>query len=102
MNKYVKGLTFENIIGKLILVGITYENKNGDVLSYRQFHGRVIQADSIKGITIKNESNQTYNLPPDLNYFIVAKPGEYREKESGIVISDPDYITQWISTQSDT
>jgi hypothetical protein len=102
MNEYVKGLTFENIIGKIILVGVTIKNKNGDLLGYKQFHGIVIQADANKGITIKNESNQTYNLPPDLNFFVAAEPGEYREKESGIVISDPDYITQWISTKSDT
>jgi hypothetical protein len=102
MIEYVKNLTFENIIGKLILGVVTYQNKAGEVLGYKRFHGRVISANSKKGITIKNEDNETFDLPPDLNYFESAKPGEYRVKDSGKIVVDPDYITMWISTKSDS
>jgi len=85
--------------GALVLVGITLESPEGARLS--QFYGTVVEVDAVKGVTLRLEgtrSDETYRLPPDLDAFTPAPPGEYRLRATGEVVTDPDFTTQWTIT----
>ena len=89
-------ITFDNIIGKTILVGLTYYSKDDEFLEQKQFFGTIVTANVNNGITIqKTGVDEQFSLPPDLRSFSVAAPGEYRLRSTGEVISDPDLLTTW-------
>lgn len=89
-------ITFEHLIGKVILIGVTYVDRADNVLDRKQWWGIVEAASSDVGICValKNSSDPC-TLPPDLNALRRAPPGEYRLKESGQIIQDPDFLTTW-------
>lgn len=90
------------LTGKLILVGITYEDAEGAVVEYVQFFGRVMRAEQASGIMLALEgsrSGETYTLPPDMRSMEVARPGEYRLRSTGEVVIDPDYLVTWVGNR---
>jgi hypothetical protein len=91
----------EKLLGSTVLVGLTYEEPAGQ--RQEQFYGTVMAADPEDGITLRLEgsrSGEFYTLPPALQALFPAKPGEYRLRETGEVVVDPDYTTTWTSTRS--
>ena len=88
--------TFDDLIGKVILIGVTYVDKEDNLLDRKQWWGIVESASSDGGIRValKNSSDPCV-LPPDLNAVRRAPPGEYRLKESFEMIKDPDFLTTW-------
>lgn len=89
-----KELTFENIIGKVILIGLTYMDHNERILSQEQYHGVIISA-SEKTIRIQTKNGEIRTIPPQLSNIRVAEPGIYSAKSTGEVINDPDLISYW-------
>lgn len=90
-------ITFKSIIGKRILVGITYMDKNENIIKLEQFEGNIIDADANKGIIIeKTKSKEIFELPPDLSSVKIAKPGEYRLRSTQEKVINPDLLTTWI------
>ena len=89
-------ITFAELLGKKILIGITYVDKQENVLDRKQFWGVVEDASLETGIRValKNSSDPCV-LPPDLNAIRIASPGEYHFKDSNETIRDPDFITTW-------
>jgi hypothetical protein len=86
------------LLGKHLLVGLTYLNDDGTVERQKQLHGDVIRADE-DGVAILLSSGEHYSLPPDLRPYKQAAPGEYRLRSTGEVLIDPDYIANWTVTQ---
>ena len=85
--------------GATVLVGITYHEPTGD--RQEQFFGTVMSADSERGILLQLEGNcagEVRTLPPDLGAFSPAAPGTYRLRETGEIITDPDYTSSWSIT----
>jgi hypothetical protein len=67
-----------------------------------QWFGTITEISNAKGIVIALRNDPTYcALPPDLSALRPAKPGEYRLRATGEVISDPDFITTWICKEPD-
>ena len=90
-------ITFQSIIGKHILVGITYLDKEGNITKQVQFDGTVIAANQNESIIIKKtESNEDFELPPDLSFLRVAAPGEYRLKSIEKTVINPDLLSTLI------
>jgi len=88
--------------GKLILVGITFEDGEGALVEQTQFFGRVISAEQARGISLALEGSragETFLLPPDMRSFEVARPGDYRLRSTGEVVIDPDYVVTWIANK---
>lgn len=86
----------ESLDGATVLVGITFVSPEGDEQS--QFYGTVMDVSPVDGITLRLEgqrSGETYTLPPDLDAFEPAAPGEYRLRSTGEVLIDPDFTTSW-------
>lgn len=85
---------FDELIGKVLLIGLTYYAKDGEFIEQKQLWGTVTRAD-MNGIVIKKSNGDTFILPPDLSSFSKAAPGIYRLRSTGEVIEDPDYLTTW-------
>jgi len=84
--------------GKYVLIGITYLDEQGGVLRLDQMHGVIESADPGLGFAVRLEgarAGEVHRLPPDPRAFQPAPPGEYRMRESGEVVTDPDLISTW-------
>jgi hypothetical protein len=86
------------LIGKVLLVGITYLTKQGDFIEQRQFFGQVRLTDPRKGILLALQGSRTgeeFNLPPDTRSVSKAEPGEYRLRSTGEVVVNPDFTVMF-------
>lgn len=89
-------MKFEDLIGKRILVGLTYVDDDENVTDKAGFHGEIVKAGEDEGITIMvSDSGQTFVLPPDLSAVHAASPGRYQYNSDGEVVVDPDFISNW-------
>ena len=95
-------ITFADLPGKVILIGVTYVDKQDNLLERKQWWGVIEEASSATGIrvTLKNSSEPCV-LPPDLGAIRKAERGEYRMKDTGEVVTDPDFITTWTCVEPD-
>lgn len=87
-------LHFNDLRGKIILIGITYCSDENEVVDQRQYWGTVIEANETI-ISVKRRSGEIFGLPPDLSSIRKAAAGEYRLNSTGEVVVDPDYLTTW-------
>lgn len=95
-------ITFADLIGKVILIGITYTDTRDNVRGRKQWWGIVEQASMNEGIRVHlSGSSETSAFPPDLRAVRRAAPGEYRLKESGEIVTNPDFLATWICVEPD-
>lgn len=87
-------LSFSDLLGKTILIGITYYAKGNKLIEQKQFWGTVIVAKDNK-ILVRQENGEIFRLPPDLRSIKSAPKGEYRLHSTGEIVVDPDYISVW-------
>lgn len=86
------------IVGKLILVGITYQRDGDGPPEQVQYFGRVESADPKAGIALLLEgkrSGERSVLPPDTRGISAAAPGEYSLRSTGEIVTDPDYVVSY-------
>jgi len=87
------------LVGKRVLIGLTYHDHNDRFIEKRQVHGIVRSADSRQGLAIELQGEaacETLWLPPDLGSLKEATPGEYRLRSTGEVVVDPDFLCTWV------
>jgi len=87
-----------DLIGKRILIGITYLNADGDLESQQQLHGIVECASETEGVLIKLQgvyAGKELSLPPDTSAISRAEPGIYRLRATGEEVENPDYLCTW-------
>ena len=83
-------------VGKHLLVGITHRSLNDEVVSLEQFHGIIDRISLNDGLVLKlHGTGEERRLPPDLSRLEQADPGNYRLKETGEVVVDPDFVVMW-------
>ena len=87
-------ITFSDLLGKVILVGITYYTCDHQLIEQKQYHGIVVRADE-QAVVIRRESGEELSLPPDLRSTKPAPPGEYRLRSTGEIVVDPDFLSTW-------
>lgn len=88
----------QQLVGKHVLVGVTFRNHDGEERLQHQYHGVVVSVGK-RGIALDVEntfSRGTLDLPPDLRGFTAAAPGSYRLRSTGEIVEDPDFIANWI------
>ena len=86
------------LVGKYVLIGVTYLDHLDNFIEQKQIHGRIKSAHERQGFAIALEGNRTgeiFWLPPDLRPFQEAKPGEYKLLSTGEVVVDLDYLATW-------
>ena len=87
-------ITFSDLIGKTILIGLTYYTADDEFIERKQYWGTVIESNKNR-ILVKLNDGELFGLPPDLSSIEIAPPGEYRLRSTGEVVVDPDYLTSW-------
>jgi hypothetical protein len=86
----------KNLVGKTLLIGITHTDSDGKMLRRSQIVGLVTVANRAKGICIRdNRTSEEKWFPPDTRGIEPAPPGEYRNRATGEVVNDPDYLDSW-------
>ncbi|HEX3653724.1 MAG TPA: hypothetical protein VHU18_12975 [Rhizomicrobium sp.] len=86
----------DELIGKYILVGIIFLDKEGRVVEQFQTYGPVVLVDDNKGIVLeKTDGSGNFCIPPDLNSLRPAPKGQYRLRSTGEILDDPDFISTW-------
>lgn len=90
--------SFADLMGKTLLVGISYYTEDDVFIEQRQMWGTVIHFDP-KKIVIRQKNGECFTLPPDLRSMEVAKPGLYRLRSTGEVVVNPDFLSTWICHQ---
>lgn len=93
-------IKYKDLIGKILLVGITYEDKDGNIKERKQFWGTVTTADK-KKILIEQKNGEIFSLPPDLSAIKPAPEGEYRLHSTGEVVVNPDFLSTWVSESNE-
>jgi hypothetical protein len=91
----------ESLVGKVVLVGLTYLEADGSLIEQQQFFGIVVSADSRRGILLSlkgQRAEEQFNLPPDTRSIEIASTGEYRLRATGEVVTDPDYTATFSIT----
>lgn len=103
-------ITLETIIGKTALVGLSYFDKDGELLQQRQLCGTIVETDDEKGIALKvikpansapsDEGTDTpedehFVLPSSLTCWFKAPAGHYKNPASGIDIENPNFLVTW-------
>lgn len=85
-------------IGAVVLVGITNVDAGGAFLSQDQMYGCIVSVQPDQGIELElwgERSGEHFWLPPELEAFEKARPGEYRLRSTGEVVCDPDLLSNW-------
>jgi hypothetical protein len=90
-----------SVIGKRLLIGLTYVKHSGDLIEQKQLHGIVEQISKEAGIVLRLPDGSTFRLPPDLRGIQQAPPGTYRLRSTGEEVHDPDFLYMWTITRPD-
>ena len=84
------------LVGAIVLGGITYTDAGGEPLSNVQFYGLIAFADRTRGIAIECHGElwkgELAHLPPSTTFFERAQPGKYHLRSTDEVVVDPAYI----------
>jgi hypothetical protein len=89
------GEQLAGLVGRRVLVGLTYTTQDGEPLSAIQFCGRVLEVAGGVVVVANPEGTAPVTLPADPDAFLPADPGRYVLRHSGEVVVDPDYVTGW-------
>jgi hypothetical protein len=85
----------DGMVGRLMLVGLTYVDPIGDILEQRQMFGHVVSADADAGIILAlsgSGDGERFALPPDLSAITEATAGVYRLRATGEEITNPELL----------
>lgn len=83
-----------HLVGRRLLVGITFRDPSGVVLESDQFCGVVLEVgDGV--VVVDRGTAEPAVLPAEVAAYEVAPPGRYVMAGSGEAIVDPDFLTVW-------
>ena len=86
-------------IGKVVLVGVTFENANGEMVHMQQWAGVIQTYSNQKGILVDLfDTEEKCCLPPFPDLLEPAEPGIYRLRSTGQVVERPDYLANLTCT----
>jgi hypothetical protein len=86
---------WDEVVGKYILVGLTYVDGDDQVIRQEQKHGLIVEANDSNVTVRPGGSLEEFSLPPDIETFELAGEGEYTLRGTGEVITDPDLVATW-------
>ncbi len=87
-------ISLDDLMGKVLLVGLTYYTHDNVFIEQRQYWGVVIESNK-NTICTKQKNGELFRLPPDLSSTQPAPPGEYRLRSTGEIVINPDFLTTW-------
>ena len=87
------------LIGKTILIGLTYYEADGKFVEQKQLFGTIKSFQRSSWIEVDLDDGGTFDLPPDRSAIQPADKGEYRLRSSGKIVIDPDYLCSYTVTK---
>lgn len=91
------------LVGSVVLCGITYCDASGAVSEQLQIFGIVTEATKGHGITLEchgqTKRDELFVLPPDTDAFQVASAGTYKLRTTGETVIDPTFTSSWTITK---
>jgi len=91
-------LSLQDLLGKTLLVGISYYTHDEKFIEQKQFWGTVTNVSDTL-ITMRQKDGSLFTLPPDLSSTYRASPGEYKLRSTGEVVENPDFLATWTITK---
>ena len=89
----------EYLQGKVFLIGLTFIDKEGELIEQYQTYGTVSELTNEGLIIIIRKDDTIFQMPFDKDTINKAENGEYRLRATKEVVINPDYIMTWeIST----
>ncbi|MET3667838.1 hypothetical protein [Caulobacter sp. 1776] len=82
------------LIGKTLLMNLTFLDDDGDVQERQQFFGVVIDATEHEGVVLDllgAHDGDTYTLPPQTSAITAAEPGV-----TTLEGDKPDFVASWV------
>jgi len=92
----------DDLIGRLVLVGLTHLDPAGDETGSEQCFGHVVSADEHEGIVLKlagSRDGERMVLPPDLSALHPAAEGNYQLSTTHETVRDPDFTATFRVTK---
>jgi hypothetical protein len=83
------------IKGKVFLIGLTFVDSDEQLIEQYQTSGTVEKLDDSGIFKFRRLDGSIFQLPYDQETINEAYEGEYRERETGNIITNPDFITTW-------
>jgi hypothetical protein len=84
----------KTLVGKTLLMNLTFLDDDGDVQERQQFFGVVIDATLDEGIVLDllgAHDGDTYTLPPQTSAIVAAGPGV-----TSLEGDTPDFVANWV------
>ena len=89
----------QQYIGKVVLVGVTFENARDEIVHTQQWVGVIRTYSNLKGIQVDlYDTEEICSLPPFPDLLEPAEPGIYRLRSTGRVVEHPDYFANLTCT----
>lgn len=89
--------TADILVGKRVLIGITYTTREDTVLRQEQIHG-IVKAATRESVMVAlqgSHEGEIREMPPNFESLEPARPGDYRLRSTGEVVANPDYLWTW-------
>ncbi len=86
--------SYDELIGKVLLIGLSYYSHDGKFIEDKQLYGRVTESNE-SGITITQADGEEFSIPPDLSAIEKAAPGDYTLCSTKEVVKNPDYLARY-------
>src|SRR5215831_5356773 len=81
------------VIGKVVLIGITYVDVAGRETGRDQWWGRILAFNEREGLRVDlGNRGEPHAFPPLADALRPAAPGMYRLRSTGEEIRDPDFL----------
>jgi hypothetical protein len=84
------------LVGRRLLVGISYRDGEGELLHQEQYCGTVLEV--VDGVVVVDRPGHEQGpavLPADAQAYDPAPRGRYVLGITGDVVQDPDFVTTW-------
>lgn len=86
--------SYDELIGKVLLIGLSYYSPYGEFIEDKQLYGRVtVACDSC--ITITQANGEEFSIPPDLSAIETAVRGDYTLRSTKEIVRNPDYLARY-------
>jgi hypothetical protein len=82
------------LIGKVVMIALSYFDRAGKHVSNKQHHG-VVMSCGAGGIVVELSSGDEFTLPPHQSSFQPAPPGSYFEHSTGESVENPDFLASY-------
>ncbi len=86
--------SYDELLGKVLLIGLSYYSHDGGFIGDKQLYGRVTQSND-SCITITQADGEEFSLPPDLSAIEKAAPGDYTLHSTKEAVKNPDYLARY-------